>query len=558
MIMNGAIAIDNHKGEINELNVFPVPDGDTGTNMSLTMGAGATALADSAPGTIGRAAEITASALLRGARGNSGVILSLLFRGIARHLKDMDTADANDFACAITFGVDSAYKAVMKPSEGTILTVSRLAASAAVTESERVSDIETVLENAIKVGYEALANTINQNPVLKKAGVVDAGGKGYLYILEGMLKALKGEKLDRSADAEDDGMSYDGREKADFSDFDTKDIKFTYCTEFIVNRKNEKDVNHLRDFLDMRGDSIVVVDDDEIIKVHVHSNEPGVIITEALTYGALLTIKVENMKEQHTGKVVERQNEQNAKSADIAQNHKAETLESPASMPDMTNQEVKKFGVVAVCAGDGMCNVFRDLGVDQIIIGGQTMNPSTDDILTKIEATAAEAVFVLPNNKNIIMAAQQCIPLTEKKVIVIPSKSMPQGISAMIALDAVATVEENTELMTEAVRRVHTAQITYAARDSEYDGHSIKAGDYLALLEDTLVATGKDTIMLVDAVASRLSKFSPEFITVFSGEDVDENTTNTVLERLTDAIPNAEASIVYGGQPVYYFLISAE
>ena len=281
MIMNGAAAIDSHKGEINELNVFPVPDGDTGTNMSLTMGAGATALSDASPGTIGRASELTANALLRGARGNSGVILSLLFRGVARHLKSLDTANASELATALSSGVDSAYKAIMKPTEGTILTVSRIAAEAAISHAIQTDDIEAVLEHALKVGYEALDNTINQNPVLKRAGVVDAGGKGYLYIIEGMLKALKGEVI-----AYDQNTAV-GAEKADFSSFDTQDIRFTYCTEFIVSRKTGKDVNHLRDFLDERGDSIVVVDDEEIIKVHVHSNEPGVILTEALTYGPL-------------------------------------------------------------------------------------------------------------------------------------------------------------------------------------------------------------------------------------------------------------------------------
>jgi DAK2 domain fusion protein YloV len=572
MIINGAAAIDNHKGEINELNVFPVPDGDTGTNMSLTMGAGATALADSSPGTVGRAAEITASALLRGARGNSGVILSLLFRGIARHLKDLDTADALDFARAITSGVESAYKAVMKPTEGTILTVSRLAASAAVSEAESGSDIETVLENALGVGYEALANTINQNPVLKKAGVVDAGGKGYLYILEGMLKALKGEIISRSTDTGTAVTpSTDGNEKADFTDFDTKDIKFAYCTEFIVSKKNQKDINHLRDFLDIRGDSIVVVDDDELIKVHVHSNEPGIIITEALTYGPLLTIKVENMREQHSGKIIESQSEARRAGQNTEMDSDAPPSKDAAAAPSVklaaagdqvdpgsVAEPAKKLGVVAVCAGEGMCNVFRDLGVDQIILGGQTMNPSTEDILTKIEATNAETVFVLPNNKNIIMAAQQCTRLTDKRVVVIPSKSMPQGISAMIALDAAASIEENMELMCQAISRVHTAQITFAARDSEYDGHSIKAGDYIALLEDTLVATGNDTIALVDAVALSLMQYAPEFITVFSGAEIDEKMSNEVLKRLSAAIPGAEASVVYGGQPVYYFLISAE
>ncbi len=566
MIINGAAAIDNHKGEINELNVFPVPDGDTGTNMSLTMGAGATAMSDAAPGTIGRSSDLTAGALLRGARGNSGVILSLLFRGIARHLKDLDTADASDFAHALSYGVDSAYKAVMKPAEGTILTVSRMAANAAVSESELSDDIEAVLDHAIKVGYEALDNTINQNPVLKRAGVIDAGGKGYLYILEGMLKALKGEILTYSQ------KTAAGTGKADFTSFDTEEIRFAYCTEFIAGRKTEKDVNHLRDFLDERGDSIVVVEDDEIIKVHVHSNEPGVILTEALTYGPLITVKVENMKEQHTEKLLENEGEQPVPvAADKSnENEPAAPKAQPGAYPPDPGVSVpvqtastddipeKKIGVVAVCAGEGMCDIFRDLGVDSIIIGGQTMNPSTEDILNKIEATAAQTVFILPNNKNIIMAAQQCMGLTDKKVVVIPSKSMPQGISAMIALDPSASVEENVELMTEAIGRVHTAQITYAARNSEYDGQSIQAGDYLALIEDKLVATGKDSSALVDTVAMTLSSYSPEFVTVFSGEDVEAETVDEVLKHLNKAIPEAEFSVISGGQPVYYFLISAE
>ena len=564
--------------------------------------------------------------------------MSLLFRGIARRLKDLDVADAADFASAITCGVDSAYKAVMKPAEGTILTVSRLAAGAAATEAEREADIEAVLEHALKVGNEALANTINLNPVLKKAGVIDAGGKGYLYILEGMLRALRGDSLAKSAEtAAPQAAAYDIREKADFSEFDTTDIRFTYCTEFIVSRKAKKDVNLLRDFLDIRGDSIVVVDDDEIIKVHVHSNEPGVVLTEALTYGPLVTVKVENMREQHTGKLVENGSASGAGSGagpaeaspsvqqekvpapvfapeaapsntDLSGPEKVDIYETaaPASessasgesgvdtdtdaseeIPDepapvtpvytyvdtaenmstetpytedagIVEEARKQFGVVAVCAGAGMANVFRDLGADNIIIGGQTMNPSTEDILTQIEATPADTVFVLPNNKNIIMAAQQCMRLTDKTVVVIPSKTMPQGISALIAFDSGADIGENVRLMSVAIGRVHTAQITYAARDSSFDGQIIRAGDYIALIEDTLVATGKDSAALVDAIAYSLSQYAPEFITIFYGEDVNEATANEVLKRLTAAIPEAETSVVNGGQPVYYFLISAE
>ena len=557
MVVNGAAAIDNQKSEINELNVFPVPDGDTGTNMSLTMGAGAAALADASPGTLGRASDLTASALLRGARGNSGVILSLLFRGIARHLKDMDTAGAADFAEALSFGVEAAYKAVMKPAEGTILTVSRLAADAAIARSVIAEDIEDVLEHAIRIGYEALDDTINQNPVLKRAGVVDAGGKGYLYILEGMLKALQGDILSTGR------TSSAGAGRADFSSFETQDIRFAYCTEFIVARKTARDVNQLRDFLDARGDSIVVVEDDEVIKVHIHTDDPGVILTEALTFGPLLSVKVENMREQHTEKLLENRDEAaDAPEADRSESTAAQNGTSADPQPDQLSADAdsvfKTTGVVAVCAGEGLCGVFRDLGVDNIIVGGQTMNPSTEDILKQIETTAAKTVFVLPNNKNIIMAAQQCSGMTNKNVVIIPTVSMPQGISAMIAMDPGASPEDNEALMTQAIERVHTAQITYAARDSEYDGQAISAGDYLALIDNKLAATGSDTTVLIGDVAAKLASGEPEFITVFSGADVDAATTDVVVKKLSEAMPDAEFSVVDGGQPVYYYLISAE
>ena len=534
MIMNAAAAIEQHRQQINELNVFPVPDGDTGTNMSLTMLAGVTELKKNMPGTVGRATEITATALLRGARGNSGVILSLLFRGLARHLKDRETADARLFAEAMSGGVTAAYKAVMKPSEGTILTVSRLAAAEAVSAAETETDVEHVLERAIEVGSIALADTINQNPVLKKAGVIDAGGKGYLYILEGMLKSLRGEKIEMSM-----VHTAETVEKAVFSEFNKEDITYAYCTEFIVGRESRKNPNLLRAFLEELGDSIVVVDDDEIIKVHVHSNEPGIVLTEALTYGPLLTVKIENMREQHTEKIVEEHADEKQAERRIAQ-------------PE------KKYGVVSVCAGDGMMEIFRDLGVDGIITGGQTMNPSTEDILKEIDNTPAEIVYVLPNNKNIIMAAQQCVRLSEKKVIVIPSKTIPQGISAMLALDVSASEEENTAFLSEAIGKVHTVLVTYAARDSEYDGIRIKAGEYLALLESALLANDSDFSALMDAVSKKIGEFTPEFITVFSGEDADEQLANQAVTMLSSAAPSAETTLVHGGQPVYYFMISAE
>ena len=532
MLINAAAAIELHKKEINDLNVFPVPDGDTGTNMSLTMGAGAKAIAESAPHTISNAAEITASSLLRGARGNSGVILSLLFRGFAKYLKDYESADAATFASALLSGVDAAYKAVMKPAEGTILTVSRVIASSAVEFSETESDVEALLEHILSVGYAALAETTNQNAVLKKAGVVDAGAKGYIYILDGMLKALRGEIIEVTQDAAEISDS------AVFSDFDTQDITFMYCTEFIVGRETKKDPLLLRDFLDNLGDSLVVVDDDEIIKVHVHTNDPGTALTEALTYGSLLTVKIENMKEQHTEKVF-----------------------GEGQMPEPEAGEAepeKQYGVVAVCAGDGIASVFNDLGVDNIVSGGQTMNPSTDDILRRINATPSETVIVLPNNKNIIMAAEQCIPLTGKNVIVVPSKSIPQGISAMLSFDATAPEEENTETMRAAVKNVHTALITYAARDSEYDGHSIHEGEYLALLDDALIVSTEDLSAAIEAIATAINGFAPEFITVFSGEDVPESETEDVVSKFSTVIPGAETTAIFGGQPVYRFIISAE
>jgi DAK2 domain fusion protein YloV len=530
MTVNAAAAIEMHKQEINELNVFPVPDGDTGTNMSLTIGNGVSELRKSEPEMVGRAADIVAGGLLRGARGNSGVILSLLFRGMAKSLKDKKQADAVDIAAALGAGVEAAYKAVMKPAEGTILTVSRIAADAATATALVEHDVEAVLAAALAAGHDALANTVNQNPVLKKAGVVDAGGKGYLYILEGMLKALRGEMIQVSSATED------VQEKADFSDFNTEDIHFAYCTEFIVSRSNKKNPNQLRAFLDCRGDSIVVVDDDEIIKVHVHTNEPGVVLTEALTYGDLLTVKIENMREQHSAKVIDSQ----------------ETAAPVVAEPE------KKFGVVTVCAGDGMADIFRELGVDGIITGGQTMNPSTEDILREINKTPAEVVYVLPNNKNIIMAAQQCVDLTDKKVIIIPTKTVPQGISAMISMDVSAEEEENTREMNAILDSIHTVQITYAARDSEFDGCSIKAGEYLAMLEGGLIANDTDISRILEKTGEALAQFEPEILTIYYGADVTEEDAENVCGILTKCIPDVESSVLFGGQPVYYYMISAE
>ena len=534
MIANAAAAIENHKQEINDLNVFPVPDGDTGTNMSLTIGAAEKTLDATAPGTLGHTAEVTAGALLRGARGNSGVILSLLFRGLARSLKDTDSADSPAFANALAAGVDSAYKAVMKPAEGTILTVSKLAAAAAVSASDTESDIEVTLEQALAAGYIALADTINQNPVLKKAGVIDAGAKGYLYMLDGMLKALRGEAITKNS------VEPEPRGKADFKQFAAEDIKFTYCTEFIVDRKSKKDVNRLRDFLDVRGDSVVVVDDDAIIKVHVHTNEPGAVLTEALTYGPLLTIKIENMREQHSETVA------------------FEAAETPAKPKPEEPVEMKDFAIVVVCAGAGLEEVFHDLGAEKIITGGQTMNPSTEDILEKIVEAPSDVVLVLPNNKNIIMAAEQCAPLTEKRVIVIPTRSIPQGVTAMLSISDADGIDDMASRMAAAAKRVHTVQVTTAARDSVFDGLDIKMGEHLALLDDSLVANGADVEVVFGAVAEALSRFAPEFITVFTGKGAGEDETRALTDRIGAASPGSEITVINGGQPVYHYIISAE
>ena len=532
MMINASAAIENNKQEINDLNVFPVPDGDTGTNMSMTINAAEVALTPMTPGTLTHVADATASALLRGARGNSGVILSLLFRGFSRSLKGLDVANSKEFADALTAGVESAYKAVMKPAEGTVLTVSRLLAVAAVEAAETEDDVIAVLEIALKAGYVALADTVNQNPVLQKAGVVDSGAKGYLYILEGMLQAMRGVIVEKIVQTATEGG------KADFAQYTAEDITFAYCTEFLIERsKADKEVNRLRDFLDVRGDSIVVVDDETIIKVHVHTNDPGAALTEALTYGSLHEIKIENMHEQHS--------------------EASGNATSEASAPQEP-EEQKPFAVVSVCAGKGLEEIFQDLGVDRVITGGQTMNPSTDDILQKITSAPSDVVFVLPNNKNIIMATEQCVPLTDKRVIVIPTRSIPQGVSAMLSVDAQSDVDEITAQMNDAIKRVQTVLITTAARNSVFDGQSIEKGEHLALLNDALVASNADFNAVVSAVSDALKPHSPEFVTIFTGEDASESEAEAISSIISSGSPDVELAVIDGGQPVYSYIISAE
>ena len=531
MIISAAASIEIHKQALNELNVFPVPDGDTGTNMSMTINSAAADLRKAEDPELYAASKIAASAMLRGARGNSGVILSLLMRGISKALKGHEVCDGVLWANALQGGVDAAYKAVMKPAEGTILTVARLAAAKANEAAQENNFIEFVQAAAIEEAKVALANTVNQNPVLKKAGVVDAGGKGWLLALEAMMCALKGEDVA----APEGGAETEVKEQADFSDFNTEDITFTYCTEFIVSRENQNDPEKLRQFLSSIGDSLVLVDDDEIIKVHVHTNDPGRALHEAIEYGSFVTVKVENMRLQHTEKVM-----------------------SEKELAPKIAEPTKPIGVVSVCAGDGLADVFTNLGADAIISGGQTMNPSTQDILEAVNKVPAETVFVLPNNKNIIMAAQQVDGLTPKNVVVIPSKTVPQGVTAMLNFDPEGTVEANTEAMTAALPTVETMQITYAARNSDFDGYDIHEGDYLAMVGSSLFGTSQDINVLLRSLAEKVRDEGKEYVTIYYGCDTKEKYAQKTADLFADICPQAEVNLINGGQPVYYYLISAE
>ena len=547
MVIHSAAAIQQQKQPINDLNVFPVPDGDTGTNMSLTIAAASAEMKKKNHSTVGSAASAVASALLRGARGNSGVILSLLFRGIGKAVKEKETIDGRDLAIALDFGVAAAYKAVMKPAEGTILTVSRLAAAAAAGKAREDSSAEAVLEAAIAEGQVALADTINMNPVLKKAGVVDAGGKGFLVILQGMLDEMRGLPMPEVSDDADDV------EDTVFTSLADEEITFAFDTVFIV-RKLREDVNlePYRKYLNSIGDSLVIGEDDEAFKVHVHTNTPGDALNEAQKYGVLELAKIENMVTQRDDLAAGRK----AQSTDDLDAIEAELEKGGAPVHAAPE---KKFGYVAVCAGKGLEDVFRDLGVDALVGGGQTMNPSTEDILRAIDATPAEIVYVLPNNKNIIMAAQQCVPLCEdKKVVVLPTKTVPQGISAMLCADPDAEEADNTAAMTEAFARVRTDEITYAARDSDFGGFAIKQGDYMALAEHQLFGTDTDLNSLLEQLAKAEGEKGAEFVSIFYGEDVTEAQAQQAQAIFAAACPDAEISLLPGGQPVYYYMISVE
>ena len=543
MVAFGAACIAQQKQAINDLNVFPVPDGDTGTNMSLTIQTAVTELRRVQPATVEEAAKITASGLLRGARGNSGVILSLLFRGMSKALKGVAEADGAQLAAAMQEGVATAYGAVMKPAEGTVLTVSRLAAQRALEAAGEQNDAAYVLEEAIKTGYTTLAETIEMNPVLKKAGVVDAGGKGYLIILEGMLRALRGEPIPEVEETTE--------EKADFAAIGDEDITFAFDTVFIVRKTSDKPLDGLRAYLGSIGDSLVIGEDDESFKVHVHTDTPGDALNAAQKYGTLELAKIENMRTQ---------------AADLAAGKKAQSTDDLDAIEEELENGAcavaapeKRYGFLAVCAGDGLADVFCDLGVDRIVSGGQTMNPSTDDILREVNRTPSEVVFVLPNNKNIIMAAQQCVGLSEKEVIVVPTATVPQGISAMMAVDPEdADPQSVLAAMTAAAENVTTAQITYAARNSDFDGFAINEGDYLALCDGKLLGTDRSLDVLLEKLAQVAADKNAEFITVYTGEGVDDEQAQQASDIFRARCPDAEITALSGGQPVYYYIVAIE
>ena len=547
-LLSGANNIVNCRQAVDELNVFPVPDGDTGTNMSMTISASARELALLDNETAEKVAKTNASALLRGARGNSGVILSLLFRGFSKGLKGKEEMDSESLANAIKLGVEAAYNAVMKPTEGTILTVARVASEYAAKAYSEGRDVVETFEAMLEGAKKALDETPEILPVLKKAGVVDAGGKGFVVILEGMLSVIRDGKMIESA--ESTATASPAATQRNAAGEAEADITFTYCTEFIVKRdlKLDKDPKALRAYLETIGDCVVVVDDDEIIKVHVHTDHPGNAFEKGLTFGQLVNMKVENMRDQH----------ERAKHDTKEEAPKAAAPVAEAKEPVSVAIE-KDYGFVAVAAGEGLQALFTDLGADQIVSGGQTMNPSTDDILYAIEQTPASTVFVLPNNKNIIMAAEQTIRLSTRKVVVLPTRTIPQGITAMLNFDPDAVADANAIAMQKAYANVQTGQVTFAARDSDYDGHQIKKGELLALANGKVSFTETDLEKCVIKLTKDLSDKETAFVTLIHGEDVKEAQAERICEALQDKLGrDVEVTLVNGGQPVYYFIISVE
>ena len=552
MFLAGAKNLDSKKDWINELNVFPVPDGDTGTNMTMTIMSAAKEVSSLTNPTMAELAKAISSGSLRGARGNSGVILSQLFRGFCKVIKEYDEIDVTILCEACQKAVETAYKAVMKPKEGTILTVAKGAAEKALELSDETEDVVTFVEEVIKQAEYVLDQTPEMLPVLKQAGVVDSGGQGLVQVLKGAYDALIGKEIDYTIEGAPTGAA-----PAKISAETEAEIKFGYCTEFIIvlNAPMSDNEEHAyKAFLESIGDSIVVVADDEIVKTHVHTNDPGLALQKALTFGSLSKIKIDNMREEHQEKLIK-------DSQKLAAQQKAEEEAYEAAQADekTNNMPAKEMGFVSVSIGEGMNEVFRGLGVDYLIEGGQTMNPSTEDMLNAIEHVNAKTVFILPNNKNIIMAANQAVDLVEdKQIIVIPTKTIPQGITALVNYIPDHSAEENKEQMMAEIENVKTGQVTYAVRDTEIDGKTIKQNDFMGIGDKSILSVGTDlrasTLEMVDAMVDEDSAI----VSIYFGSDSDEDSANELAAAIEEKYPDVEVEVNDGGQPIYYYVISVE
>ncbi len=553
-IISGANNLSNRRAKVDELNVFPVPDGDTGTNMGMTIGAARAELLNLPDDcTVEKAAQVTASAMLRGARGNSGVISSLLFRGFSKALQGKKTADAKDLVQALEKGVEGAYKAVMKPTEGTMLTVARVASEEAAASG--IADAVELWQLVCTAAQRALDNTPEQLPVLKKAGVVDAGGQGLVYIFEGMLSVFKDNHIIAADEAPEKSakLSTSGAGKGVYTDdlMKVEDIKNGYCTQFLVNKNDVASSNKLRAFLESNGDSVVVIEDDEVINCHVHTADPGKIVSHALQYGYLTNFKIENMHEQFLSR--------QAQGEGLKKQAAAEAADTGNEFTYAAVDNDRAFGFVAVAAGEGLKAIFTDLGADAVVSGGQTMNPSTADIVAAVQSVPAKTVFVLPNNKNIIMAAEQAQGIADRTIVVLSTRTIPQGITAMLNFDPDASEYENATNMMQAADKVATGLVTFAARDSDFDGRKIKKGEILALENGKLVATGTDVTKVTYRLARSMCKKDTNFITVISGCDVSEEDAARTTELVQAKCPaGIEVTHLNGGQPVYYYIISVE
>lgn len=557
MIISGANNLYNNKKTVDELNVFPVPDGDTGTNMSLTTAAMAAELMKKSDMTLTKAADTMSFAALRGARGNSGVILSQFFRGISKSLKGKKECNGAELALALKDGSDAAYKAVMKPTEGTILTVAREVAIGAQLAANTEDDIVTVMEKAVERGNKALKKTTQMLPALRQANVVDAGGQGWMFVLEGALSYLKNGVVIEKAGTDEQTAAPVAKSQETIK---TEDIKFKYCTEFIVEKKSKGlSVDGFRNAIAPKGDCMLVIDDEEIVKVHIHTNHPGFVLEEAIKLGEMINLKIDNMKHQHKSIIEENKNDAPVK---VQAAKKAEPKPKQKKAPKAKEPvEIKDFGFVAVCMGKGITTILKDLGVDKIIEGGQTMNPSTEDIIKAVKRVKAKTIYVFPNNKNIIMAAQQAAELVEdKKVVVIETKSIPQCISAMMSFNAKRSADTNTKNMTKAIGKVSSAQLTYAVRDTEIDGMTIKKDDILGMVEGKITSVGKDIDDVLNNVISEMTDEDTEFITVYYGKEIKKPQADRMLRALEAKYESDEIEVSFkkGGQPLYYYIVSVE